>query len=768
MSSPSAAALPGPAAAHTRRWHWLMLLACGLYCHGVLLTNDLVYWDGWYLRVWLISGNWAMIHEFFSAVGMPLYAWFNWMFAGLADPVPTMMFVTVACLLVSTLLIYEIAERCGWLTPEESLAVALLGTAFPVFLAAQEIIMAYFIFTHTLFLAGVLAALLSMDARGGRAMAWRGAALTGLFVAGSNAGLLVFQGASFAFLFACWRRRHPCAWWPGTVRFAVAHLDFLLLPAATWWFRHTVTPQFGTYADYNAPKFDWIGWELGFKQFLSTTMAHVGIALRWLAGEPGLLFAAGLLMAVCWWRAPARWRFQPGPASTRWLLGWSALALGLGILPYVAADKSLGLAGVESRTGLLLPVPAGLVVFALVRKALTCLPGRHGVLFWPVVALSVVALGREYTAAYLAERVAGIQSLALVELISDDPLVRRSSYVRVTGDGSLLATQVAYLTYGLGEARGLPLSSFATAQAPVSKLIVPPDQIERSLVRRSVLLPREFLHINPAGSQVDVACTIPRWPGTSAELTWLYLAAHWRGRVAEWQALRARLVQVDCKIVREEMPLVSAPTRAVLLPSATAQGDFINGTGMQLIRLKGGWWAGKFEVTQSEYEQVMGTNPSRFRDPRRPVESVSWHEAREFCRRLTAAEASAGRLPSGHVYSLPTESLWHDLAAGTLLADGIFNRDNQRWHTAPVGTLPASPQNLHDVRGNVWEWCLDWADAAKHYRLIKGECWFTERPAPSLLNASRGMRPDQAFWNTGFRCVLVPEASLPAEFAVQR
>ena len=163
MEAAERPAQPVPASAHTRRWHWLLLLACGLYCHGVLLTNDLVYWDGWYLRVWLTSGNWAQTHEFFSSVGMPLYAYFNWAFAALADPVPCMMAVTVACLLVSSLLTYEIAARSAWLTAEECLAVALLGTAFPVFLAAQDIIMAFFIFTHMLFLAGVLAALRAMD-----------------------------------------------------------------------------------------------------------------------------------------------------------------------------------------------------------------------------------------------------------------------------------------------------------------------------------------------------------------------------------------------------------------------------------------------------------------------------------------------------------------------------------------------------------------------------------------------------------------------------
>jgi formylglycine-generating enzyme required for sulfatase activity len=221
-------------------------------------------------------------------------------------------------------------------------------------------------------------------------------------------------------------------------------------------------------------------------------------------------------------------------------------------------------------------------------------------------------------------------------------------------------------------------------------------------------------------------------------------------------------------VVRPEQPLVLGPPRSLRPPSSPAQGDFINGVGMQMVRLSQARWAGVHEVTQAEYTQLMEKNPSRFPDPSRPVESVSWLQGREFCRALTTLEAKAGRLPTGYIYSLPTEALWIELAAGTLPETGAFNRSYQRWHTAPVGTLPPNPQNLHDVRGNVWEWCLDWADATQNYRLTKGEGWSTDRPIRSPLNASRGMRADQAFWNTGFRCVLVPEASLPVEFRSKR
>lgn len=767
-ASPHSTAVPDAGPPSGRRWHWLLLVVCGLFCHGVLLTNDGVYWDGWFLRAWLVTGNWDTNREFFGAVGMPLYAYVNWAFAWLADPVPAMMVATVCCLVGASVLTYEIGWRSRWLTGEEALAVALLATAFPVFLAAQDIIMFFFIFTHTLFLASVLAALRAMDSSGKSAVAWRMAALVGLFTAGVNAGLLAFQGASFALLFACWQRRQCGSIWANALRFTATHLDYLFMPAATWWFRHTFTPQFGPYANYNQPKFDWIEWRTSYQQFLKGILAHLGHAADWLASMPAVLFLIVALLGVCWFRAPAKWRFQRGPALSRWLFAWGALALVLAILPYVASGKDLGDSGVHSRTGLLLSLPVGFLFFVVLRRALTWREGRHAVLFWPLAIVCVVAFGREYTSSYLKERVRWIQSRALLELLVEAPLVQKSSYVRVLGDESALVWQIAYANYAFTLAEGKPLSRYVTAQYPISRTILPPDQLDRWMIRGSGFPPREFSHFNPAGSQVDVVCKIPPWSGSSFDLTRRYLTALWGDKPQEWHQLRSQLVRLETRVAREEQPLILAPPRQIPSPSAPSLGDFVNGTGMQMVRLPAGQWAGKHEVTQAEYTHLMGNNPSRFQDPARPVESVSWLDAREFCQRLTKTEASAGRLPSGHVYSLPTESFWLELAAGTLLTNGVFNGSYQRWHTAPVGTLPANPQNLHDVRGNVWEWCLDWADSAKHYRLLKGDGWSTERPPVSPLNSSRGMRPDQAFWHTGFRCVLVPERSLPPEFQQPR
>ena len=87
------------------------------------------------------------------------------------------------------------------------------------------------------------------------------------------------------------------------------------------------------------------------------------------------------------------------------------------------------------------------------------------------------------------------------------------------------------------------------------------------------------------------------------------------------------------------------------------------------VTLTNGFWLGKHEVTQAQWEQVMGSNPSNFKGANRPVETVSWNDVTSFCEKLTEQERTAGRLPVGMAYQLPTEAQWeYACRAGTTTA----------------------------------------------------------------------------------------------------
>ncbi|MSU22034.1 MAG: formylglycine-generating enzyme family protein [Pedosphaera sp.] len=139
------------------------------------------------------------------------------------------------------------------------------------------------------------------------------------------------------------------------------------------------------------------------------------------------------------------------------------------------------------------------------------------------------------------------------------------------------------------------------------------------------------------------------------------------------------------------------------------------------VTLTRDFWIGKYEVTQGDYANLMGKNPSHFQDdPNRPVEKVSYFDAVAYCSALTQREVQAARLPSGYEYRLPSEAEWeYACRAGTTnlfsFGDAATEADQYAWtgeiseaKTHPIGQKRPNPWGLYDIHGNVWEWCLDW------------------------------------------------------------
>ena len=127
------------------------------------------------------------------------------------------------------------------------------------------------------------------------------------------------------------------------------------------------------------------------------------------------------------------------------------------------------------------------------------------------------------------------------------------------------------------------------------------------------------------------------------------------------------------------------------------------------------FWIGRYEVTQADYQAVMGSNPSFFPGASRPVESVTWMQANAYCAALNAQQAN--NLPPGYAYRLPTEAEWEfacrlgattpwtNTTTAPTCADG--NANLCVGSTVPVGSYAANHAGLYDTHGNVWEWVLD-------------------------------------------------------------
>lgn len=195
----------------------------------------------------------------------------------------------------------------------------------------------------------------------------------------------------------------------------------------------------------------------------------------------------------------------------------------------------------------------------------------------------------------------------------------------------------------------------------------------------------------------------------------------------------------------------SAENKIVINPSSNLPNNIKNSIGMEFVKIPSGvftmgspanewqrdknespqrevnigneFYLGKYEVTQEEYQKIMGINPSNFKDcPRCPVENINWNDAKEFIFKLNS-------LNDGYEYRLPSEAEWEFAARagkttpftigdGNNLSSDLANFDGRNpfrdapkgkylERTAFVGSYPPNPFGLYDMNGNVWEWCED-------------------------------------------------------------
>ena len=233
-----------------------------------------------------------------------------------------------------------------------------------------------------------------------------------------------------------------------------------------------------------------------------------------------------------------------------------------------------------------------------------------------------------------------------------------------------------------------------------------------------------------------------------------------------------------------KMEFVWIPSGSFMMGSPESEEGRKDDEGpVHKVTIGKGFWMGKYEVTQEQYERVTGKNPSKFKGGKNPVEQVSWHDASRFCEVL--AKKFGKTLPlrlrgKFETVRLPTEAEWeYACRAGTTtrfytgdsesdLSGAGWWQGNSGGKTHAVGRKKPNAWGLCDMHGNVWEWCEDWhkedyyssapgtdprGPATGSRRVMRGGSWGNSADF-CRVGYRYGYGPGSSYFLVGFRACL--------------
>ena len=282
--------------------------------------------------------------------------------------------------------------------------------------------------------------------------------------------------------------------------------------------------------------------------------------------------------------------------------------------------------------------------------------------------------------------------------------------------------------------------------------------------RREILIPVLIEDVTPplAFSRMNVA-KLMEWNGTSPHHEFDRLIQSVGGKLGRAAPMPSRKPEQEKERTEKKTVTNTIDMKFALIPA----GEFTMGSEeydwekpVHTVNISKPFYLSVYQLTQREWETVMGNNPSDFEGDNQPVENVSWNDVQEFIKKLNEKENT-------HKYRLPSEAEWEYAArAGTTTRYSFGGDDSElgkyAWYdenagdkTHPVGKKEANPWGLYDMHGNVWEWVQDewhdnydgapddgsaWEDGSGALRVFRGGGW---------LNSARNCR-------SAYRCNYVP------------
>jgi len=229
---------------------------------------------------------------------------------------------------------------------------------------------------------------------------------------------------------------------------------------------------------------------------------------------------------------------------------------------------------------------------------------------------------------------------------------------------------------------------------------------------------------------------------------------------------------------RNHMELEYIPAGTFMMGSPETEKERGSDETHHQVTISKPFYMGKYQVTQEEWQTVMGNNPSHFKGARLPVEQVSWDDAKAFCAKV--------KQQTGQAIRLPTEAQWEYACLAGTTTPFHFGTELNGTHancagnypygtttegpflgkTSTVGNYPANAWGLHDMHGNVWEWCSDWygeypvirvtdpqGQQKGENRVLRGGSWLNYS-LYCRASYRDGSNPGYRFNGSGFRVLL--------------
>ncbi|MDZ7994454.1 MAG: SUMF1/EgtB/PvdO family nonheme iron enzyme [Nostoc sp. EfeVER01] len=316
---------------------------------------------------------------------------------------------------------------------------------------------------------------------------------------------------------------------------------------------------------------------------------------------------------------------------------------------------------------------------------------------------------------------------------------------------------------------------FAIPSTPSKKLILP------NWSRRRVVQTTGF-----AVAGLGLTIAVPRfWPSSLKSFQFEVVKVDARGNIANRSKNEAKYF-VENLGNGVTLEMVQIPGGTFMMGSPEGEAGRDKNESLQHQVKVPGFFMGKYEITQAQYQAIMGNNPSNFKGEKRPVEQVSWDDAVEFYKKLSQKTEKTYRLPSEAEweYACRAGTKTRFYFGETITTDlvnyngkypyGSAPKGEYRQQTTGVGKFPPNFFGLYDMHGNVWEWCQDvyndnYQGVAKdggawlpgkdnNFKLLRGGSW-NDFDARYCRSASR-VRQSHAYGdsNIGFRVVAVAVA----------